>query len=62
MPGGQQQAQVGRVSGRSLSPSITHKPFVYRGEQEGPGLGTKRAGEPTEFKGLCWWEEMGGSV
>lgn len=24
--------QVGRVSGRSLSPSITHKPFVCRGE------------------------------
>ena len=38
-PHGQKQARAGRVSGRSLSPSITRKAFVPWGEWEGPDLG-----------------------
>lgn len=36
--------RAGRVSGRSLSPSITSKPFVCLGEPPGAGLLTKRRG------------------
>lgn len=62
MPHGQQQAQIGRVSGRSLSPSITTSLWFVRVSGKGAGWVPSKEGEPTELKGLCWWQERGRSI